>query len=188
MAVRRLDWGESLRLGAMALSAAPSEALTCTVKNTAPAGGPGTAPTASDASQCNTFHDMPSEQAASALGSAASVPLHERFEAIIGTDVMYEPPHAALVAAVIAHRLPPGGACLLSCGVRECAIFDAFAAQCVARRLRYRHVQVDVPPNAGDASGIFGRSEDYEGGFRLIAIDHRDAPCTSWHRNDFVEP
>jgi hypothetical protein len=32
------------------------------------------------------------------------VPMHQRFARILGTDVMYEPPHAQLVAAVLAHR------------------------------------------------------------------------------------
>lgn len=37
---------------------------------------------------------------------------------IIGTDVIYEPLHAELVANVVARRLQPGGVCLLCCGVR----------------------------------------------------------------------
>ncbi len=42
----------------------------------------------------------------------------EKFPVIIGTDVIYEPLHAELVANVVSRRLAPGGRCILCCGVR----------------------------------------------------------------------
>ena len=42
----------------------------------------------------------------------------EVFPIIIGTDVIYEPLHAELVANVVSRRLAPGGRCILCCGVR----------------------------------------------------------------------
>lgn len=42
----------------------------------------------------------------------------EQFPVIIGTDVIYEPLHAELVANILSRRLAPGGSCILCCGVR----------------------------------------------------------------------
>lgn len=47
------------------------------------------------------------------------VPASERFSVIVASEVMYERAHAELVAAVVAHRLAPGGRALLNCAVRE---------------------------------------------------------------------
>jgi hypothetical protein len=47
-----------------------------------------------------------------------TLPPDELFPCIIGTDVIYEPLHAELVANVVARRLQPGGVCILCCGVR----------------------------------------------------------------------
>lgn len=47
------------------------------------------------------------------------VPISERFSVIVASEVMYERAHAELVAAVVAHRLAPGGRALLNCAVRE---------------------------------------------------------------------
>lgn len=71
-----------------------------------------------------------------------SVPLAQQYSCIIGTDIMYEPMHAKLVAAVLAHRLAPGGAALLCCAVRQPRTFAAFTSECAARGLRYRRRQV----------------------------------------------
>ena len=59
---------------------------------------------------------------------------------------MYEPLHAKLVAAVLAHRIAPGGAALLCCPVRQAATFATFEAECVKRGLRYRRCQVRGNP------------------------------------------
>ncbi|KAG2447109.1 hypothetical protein HYH02_007857 [Chlamydomonas schloesseri] len=72
------------------------------------------------------------------------VALEERFPLIIGSEVMYERAHAELVAAVVAHRLAPGGGALLHCAVRELKVFAHFAAECRRRGLRYRR-RVVVP-------------------------------------------
>jgi hypothetical protein len=58
---------------------------------------------------------------------------------------MYERVHADLVAAVLKHRLAPGGRALLHCAVRQCSVFDHFAQQCSARGLRYRRGQLAPP-------------------------------------------
>ncbi|KAJ9531754.1 hypothetical protein QJQ45_021902 [Haematococcus lacustris] len=102
-----------------------------------------------------------------------------RFPRIIGTDVMYEPSHARLVAAVLAHRLAPGGAALLVCAVRQARTFTAFSHECRVRGLRYRvhAVQADTAQRHG---GILGLEGQYEGGFLLMALDHLDAPCQQW--------
>ncbi|KAG2444375.1 hypothetical protein HXX76_001131 [Chlamydomonas incerta] len=87
------------------------------------------------------------EAAAAAAAEAAAkggpdmpprVALEERFPLIIGSEVMYERAHAELVAAVVAHRLAPGGGALLHCAVRELKVFEHFAAECRRRGLRYR--------------------------------------------------
>jgi hypothetical protein len=44
---------------------------------------------------------------------APTVPASKRFRSIIASEVMYEPAHAVLVAAVLAHRLAPGGRALV---------------------------------------------------------------------------
>jgi hypothetical protein len=84
-------------------------------------------------------------------GAAPCVPLDARFSRIIGTEVIYEPMHGRLVAAVLAHRLTKsegtgcnggGGAALLCCAVRNARTFAAFASECARRRLRYRSRQV----------------------------------------------
>ncbi|KAL6755281.1 hypothetical protein V8C86DRAFT_238905 [Haematococcus lacustris] len=110
-----------------------------------------------------------------------------RFPRIIGTDVMYEPSHARLVAAVLAHRLAPGGAALLVCAVRQARTFTAFSHECRVRGLRYRvhAVQADTAQRHG---GILGLEGQYEGGFLLMALDHLDAPCQQWYRHDFDMP
>ena len=66
------------------------------------------------------------------------------YPVILGNEVMYEPLHARLVAAALAHRLQPGGKALLCCAVRLQAVFDAFAAACQLRRLRCRRLQVSL--------------------------------------------
>ncbi|PNH00198.1 hypothetical protein TSOC_013998 [Tetrabaena socialis] len=93
VSVRLLDWAESVR----ALEgAAPGGAG-------AAGGGAGDLPPAAvDAG------DLP-----------PGVPAGERFSLVVGSEVMYEAAHARLVAAVLKHRLAPGGVALLNCAVRE---------------------------------------------------------------------
>jgi hypothetical protein len=47
------------------------------------------------------------------------VPSQESFPVVLGNEVMYEVQHARLVAAVVAHHLAPGGACLVCGAVRD---------------------------------------------------------------------
>lgn len=48
-----------------------------------------------------------------------SLPVEERFPVILGTDILYEMPHAAMVAAALSHRLEAGGKAMLGCAVRQ---------------------------------------------------------------------
>lgn len=116
---------------------------------------------------------------------APGLPLDQQFDVIIGSEVMYERFHADLVAAVLKHRLAPHGRALLHCAVRQCSVFAHFAEQCAARGLRYRRRQLEpLPARDGAFEGLLGREGDYEGGFLIMAIDHADAPCLDWHRDD----
>ncbi|KXZ53174.1 hypothetical protein GPECTOR_7g1066 [Gonium pectorale] len=114
------------------------------------------------------------------------LPLSERFPVIIGSEVMYELAHAELVAAVVKHRLAPGGCAVLHCAVRELKVFEHFARECRRRGLRYRRRHV-TPAAAFSFEGILGRADEYEGGFLLMALDHVDSPCQEWYRDDWEE-
>lgn len=127
MMVRTLDWLESLqRMG-------PSKG--CEGKSSAP-----------EALDAKTFYanDLLRMDAECTLSGEMppGTDMDEQFEVIIGTDIMYEPVHARLVAAVLAHRLAAGGAALMVCAVRQARTFAAFAKECAGRGLRYRTCQV----------------------------------------------
>ena len=107
----------------------------------------------------------------------------ERFSVILGNETMYEPAHARLVAAVLAHRLAPGGRALLCSAVRFKEVFAAFEAACAARGLRHRSAR--VAPRPEDCDGGILR-DDYDGGFVMLAVDRADAPAADWHRGDFA--
>ncbi|GIL54339.1 hypothetical protein Vafri_9920 [Volvox africanus] len=187
-AVRVLDWAESRLLldSGVALEqlAAPPAADAADaggdVKNSVAAGPGGIA------GGCEA--DMP-----------PGVPVWERFPVIIGSEVMYEKVHAELVAAVVKHRLAPGGCAVLQCAVRELKVFEHFVRECRRRALRYRSRQLDpvsvfAPGRTGGGDGgggccsfegILGRADEYEGGVLLMAIDHEDSPCLEWYRDDW---
>jgi hypothetical protein len=50
---------------------------------------------------------------------APGMPAEERFDVVVGTDILYEWPMVLYVPAVIKQRLRPGGRALLCCAVRE---------------------------------------------------------------------
>lgn len=50
---------------------------------------------------------------------APKVAMDDTFDVILGTDVLYEPDMASLVAAVLTHRLRPGGEAHICCAVRD---------------------------------------------------------------------
>ena len=104
--------------------------------------------------------------------SCPSVPIEERFGVVLGNEVMYEPLHARLVAAVVAHKLQRGGCCLLCCAVRDLATFSVFRAECAKRGLVYR----DAPFELSGERGLMGKVTDYEGGFLLIMVDFASKP------------
>lgn len=168
MSVRFLDWNESMHLSAESI-----EALSTDLKGLA----------VGTSGEHNTEEATSTTAGTAADARPPGVPLQEQYDVIIGTDIMYEMPHATLVPAVIEHRLEKSGMCLICCAVREQAMFDAFSNQCASRGLRYRILK--TLPVSG-YSGILGRHGDYEGGFLLIAIDHQAAPCNRWHRDDFT--
>jgi hypothetical protein len=155
MHVRRLDWAQPFAPGESSAEAAAAAARS-----------PSTAAVAK------------SDGAAPALDPTL------RFEAVIGSDVLYEAQQAAALAATVAARLEPGGRCLLCCTIREQATFDAFERQLARRRLRRAVLSVQpLPEDTG--RGVMGRQHEYEGGFALVAIDHADAHAAGgWHRSD----
>ncbi|MEW5315328.1 MAG: hypothetical protein WDW38_006768 [Sanguina aurantia] len=113
-----------------------------------------------------------------------SLPPSDRFPVILGTDILYEMPHAAMVAAVLAHRLEAGGKAVLGCAVRQHAIIARFQKECMLRGLRFRQRRVQL---LRSYDGVAGRNRDYEGGFLLMAVDHLASPCQTWHSPDFEE-
>ncbi|EFJ42582.1 hypothetical protein VOLCADRAFT_97402 [Volvox carteri f. nagariensis] len=180
--VRLLDWAESRSLldsGVVLEELGPQSAGVAVAEaRTAEEGSAGGTAAGGEA-------DMP-----------PAIPVWERFPVVIGSEVMYERVHAELVAAVLKHRLAPGGCAVLQCAVRELKVFEHFARECRRRALRYRHRHVDpvtlfnpaTPGGGGSAcpfEGILGRADEYEGGVLLMAIDHEDSPCMQWHRDDW---
>lgn len=107
-----------------------------------------------------------------AASSCPSVQLDEKFPVLIGNEVMYEPLHAKLVAAVVAHKLQPGGCCLLCCAVRDLATFGVFKSECARKGLSYRDVRFEL---SGER-GLMGKESDYEGGFLLMLVDFISSP------------
>ncbi|GFR48038.1 hypothetical protein Agub_g9870, partial [Astrephomene gubernaculifera] len=132
-----------------------------------------------------------------------ALPIHPSLPRL---QVIYERIHAELVAAVVRHRLEPGGCAVLQCAVREVKVFEYFTRECRRRGLRYRHRRVQpeevfAPGTAAAAGaggsgggsnccpfeGILGRSDEYEGGILLMALDRVDSPCQHWYRDDWEE-
>ncbi|RMZ52573.1 hypothetical protein APUTEX25_003716, partial [Auxenochlorella protothecoides] len=100
-------------------------------------------------------------------------PADERFEVILGTDILYEGWMAASVAAVLEERLAEGGGALICCAVREQAIFTEFEAEVASRAMRLTSHPAQPQPQD---MGVKGREWDYEGGFRLMIIDRPGSP------------
>ncbi|KAL4425856.1 hypothetical protein ABPG75_009872 [Micractinium tetrahymenae] len=103
----------------------------------------------------------------------------ERFDVVIGTDIMYEWQMVLLVPSVIKHRLRPGGRALLCCAVREQVMFDAAVGALAALGLRAGLMQVQ--PAAADILDI---KQEYEGGYVLVAVEKEDKRAQNWHRDD----
>ncbi|KAK2078363.1 hypothetical protein QBZ16_003203 [Prototheca wickerhamii] len=97
------------------------------------------------------------------------------YDVILGADILYEAWMAEAVAAVIARRLAPGGLALVSCAVREAAIFDTFERELAQRGLEARRQAAEPDPLF---VGVAGPERNYEGGFRITAIQRASAPCT----------
>jgi predicted nicotinamide N-methyase len=110
----------------------------------APAGSSGAAPPQSDC----------------AVPDAPRLAPDERFDAILGSDVMYEHAHAAALPAVLARHLAPGGVALLVCGVRFPDVLDAFLARLAAAGLQCASAQLLERRRA--ARGGEAASEDDE--------------------------
>jgi SAM-dependent methyltransferase len=116
----------------------------------------------------------------STRGMVPSLDEHDTFDVILGTDILYEWPMAASVAAALLRHLRPGGRALLCCAVRDAAMFDGLLANMRALGLRVGCMGVD--PDPGD-DGLLGSGRDYEGGFRLIGVERAEAPAVGWHRD-----
>lgn len=107
----------------------------------------------------------------STRSAAPGLGLEERFDVIIGTDVLYEWSMAESVAAVIAHRLRPDGVALLCCAVRDQAMFDALIGNMGGLGL---DVKVEaIHPRAED-NGVVSSEQEYEGGYVMVTCSKCD--------------
>lgn len=156
--VRHLDWEESVMAGR--LQQAPQSGDTNN--------------TSTSTANLQNQPGVPSQDEAS---SAPRLALEEKFELVIGTDILYEEAHSKLVAAVLRHRLTMRGQAIICCAVRDQAIFDQFTKQLEAQNMQIKTVTVE--PQADD-HGIIGQQHDYEGGFVLMAVKHK-ASVIQWH-------
>jgi hypothetical protein len=182
MEVRFLDWQSSLEAldGPGATAAA---GLVGGVTNRLEDALAITASAADDAGSSPAAAAAVSTAAAAAITAGPpAVPESEVFPTILANETMYEPEHAVLVAAVLAHRLAPAGRALLCSAVRFTEVFATFARACAARGLRHRVLR--VAPETGDFEGGILR-DDYDGGYVMIAVDWAAAPG-EWHRDDFA--
>jgi hypothetical protein len=158
MSVRFLDWSDSVRH-----LDSPSEAAH---------------PQGQEARPARAALDGPSDPS-----SAPGVPPARRFDVVLAAEVLYEWPMAEFVPAVLAHRLAPGGRALMFMAVRDLAMYEAMVG---AMRLRGLRVGArPFHPHAADG-GLAGREADYEGGYRMLGIEHEDAPAPDWHRDLFA--
>ncbi len=180
MAVRQLDWADSLQLLVQRAQRATETIQVATLvgdqeKDTATAAAKNPCCDDDEAAASPSDHcqDMP-----------PAVPLQDRFPVVLGCEVMYEPEHALLVASALAHRLEPGGRALLCCAVRYPAVFSAFASHARALGLVVR--TTSVMPAAHEAGGIRGRDADYAGGHLLLAVEHGDAPAPPADDDDVI--
>ncbi|CAG9467859.1 unnamed protein product [Pedinophyceae sp. YPF-701] len=103
------------------------------------------------------------------------------FSRVLAADVLYDMGAARDLPYAVARRMAPGGACLVCGPVRQHRVFEAFVAEC--RGLGLRVGWVDVAGGDTHAyQGVRPRGYDYEGGWKLVGVDHADAPCAEWHR------
>eukprot|EP00887_Chlorella_sp_A99_P004659 scaffold4.g4659.t1 len=112
----------------------------------------------------------------------------ERFDLLLGTDVLYEWPMVDTLAAAVAHRMAPRGRTLLCCAVREGDMFRAFRA--ATAQLGLRMGLTAVQPRAEDLASV-GVQAEYESlecddgraaSYVLMALEHAAAPAPAWHR------
>lgn len=112
---------------------------------------------------------------------APGIPMQKRFDVVLGTDCLYEWHMAESLAAAVAHRLKWGGIGLLCGAVRDQAMFDALVENLEKRGLR---VGVNHIEPSEEDMGVVSENR-YEGGFVLVAIEHREHPAgDGWHRDD----
>lgn len=100
-----------------------------------------------------------------------------KFEVILASDVIYEADSAAALAPALARHLQREGRALLTCPVRDQALFDLFLASIQEYNL-VAQVQPISPLDSDSA--IRGQAQDYEGGFQMVAIQHADATPYDW--------
>lgn len=92
----------------------------------------------------------------------------ETFDVILGSDILYEMPHADLVASVLKLRLRTGGIAFISMAVRDQAILDRFI--CSMGALGMSVNREEIRPSE-ENNGILGLERDYEGGFAMLTIE-----------------
>lgn len=163
MHVRSLDWDDEA--AALRASGAPYDP---------PAKAPAERHAAIDAAKA----EQASMQAQGRLPAAPGVPVGKRFDAIIGSDLIYEMAMAESLPAAIARRLAPGGRCVVCNVVREAVLHQALQDNLTAAGLRFSIESVD--PHGSDAEaasgggndGVMGRACEYQGGFVMFTIEH----------------
>ncbi|CAK0787269.1 hypothetical protein CVIRNUC_010487 [Coccomyxa viridis] len=90
------------------------------------------------------------------------------FDVVLGSDILYEDFHAAMVAAVLKLRLRPRGVGLLAVAIRD----EVFYTD-LLKHIKAHHMLADAQDiEVGQAAeGILGRSHDYHG-FVALTVEH----------------
>eukprot|EP01023_Acetabularia_acetabulum_P007113 TRINITY_DN13025_c0_g1_i1.p1 TRINITY_DN13025_c0_g1~~TRINITY_DN13025_c0_g1_i1.p1 ORF type:complete len:240 (-),score=52.02 TRINITY_DN13025_c0_g1_i1:77-796(-) len=94
----------------------------------------------------------------------------DKFDVVIGAEVMYEQEHADFVAAAIKHKLEQNGICIICCAVRDLGVFTHFEKQCQKREIMFKKCQISESEIGDD--GLIKKSKDYEGGFVIYYLQH----------------
>jgi len=105
------------------------------------------------------------------------LPAGDTYKIVVASDVVYEEAAVQALAGVLASRLAPTGRALICCPIREQVLFDSFLNHLEQQNLR--HEVQGVQPLHEDA-GVSAQVTDYEGGFKLVAVQHAEAPPYDW--------
>jgi predicted nicotinamide N-methyase len=109
----------------------------------------------------------------STRSAAPQIPFQQKFDVVLGTDVLYETSMAVSLPAAVMHRLSEGGIALLCCAVRDQAMFDLMLRNLVWRGLTVKTFAAQ--PKAEDG-GVVSIQHDYEGGYVVVTAEHERFP------------